>query len=317
MLFTMPDSLIVKLPTPLAVVCHDAGSANIIFSWLESAIELDPDTANFIKIFALGPSKKLLDSFDIGAVQRSSSIEEAVRDVTAVLTGTGWETSTELQALTLANKKGLRAIAVIDHWVNYRKRFCIDGIHVDPKEIWVTDLYAKIIAEKKFPMAEVVLQVNCYLMRAVEKIKSIPKYDHEMKRVLYVLEPIREIWCIGSESGEFDALNYFLSHLNDLSIGSIGEIRLRPHPSDPPNKYNRWLVRDELPNLILDASASIESSIAWADVVVGCQSMAMVVALKAAKRVISSLPPWAPLCSLPHAGIEMMAKHLQIKHAKS
>ena len=47
----------------LAVVCHDAGSANIIFSWLESALELNPDTANLIKIFALGPSKKLLDSF--------------------------------------------------------------------------------------------------------------------------------------------------------------------------------------------------------------------------------------------------------------
>ena len=110
----MPDSVIVKLPTPLAVVCHDAGSANIIFSWLESALELNPDTANLIKIFALGPSKKLLDSFDIGTIQRSSSIEEAVQDVTAVLTGTGWETSTELQALTLANKKGLRTIAVID-----------------------------------------------------------------------------------------------------------------------------------------------------------------------------------------------------------
>jgi hypothetical protein len=49
-----------------------------------------------------------------------------------------------------------------------------------------------------------------------------------------------------------------------------------------------------------------------ADVVVGCASMAMVVALLAKKRVISSIPPEGKLCCLPQAEIE----HLQALIAK-
>jgi hypothetical protein len=45
-----------------------------------------------------------------------------------------------------------------------------------------------------------------------------------------------------------------------------------------------------------------------ADVVVGCESMAMIVGLLANKRVISSIPLGGRLCQLPHAQIE----HLQV-----
>ena len=44
-----------------------------------------------------------------------------------------------------------------------------------------------------------------------------------------------------------------------------------------------------------------------ADVVVGCETMAMVVALHVGKRVISCIPPRGGICKLPHSGIE----HLQ------
>jgi predicted RNA methylase len=45
-----------------------------------------------------------------------------------------------------------------------------------------------------------------------------------------------------------------------------------------------------------------------ADVVVGCASMAMVVALLAKKRVVCSIPPGGKACQLPQAEIE----HLQV-----
>ena len=45
-----------------------------------------------------------------------------------------------------------------------------------------------------------------------------------------------------------------------------------------------------------------------ADIVVGCESMGMVVGLLAKKRVISSIPKEGRSCSLPQSNIE----HLQI-----
>ena len=44
--------------------------------------------------------------------------------------------------------------------------------------------------------------------------------------------------------------------------------------------------------------------ISQADILVGCDSMAMVVGLIAKKRVLSCVPPGGRKCSLPHDGIE-------------
>lgn len=302
-----------NLPIPLAVVCHDAGAANIILSWVESGVQCSPESAETIRIFALGPARSLLGNFDIGAVRRCNSLEEAMEGAQALLAGTGWATSLELRALVLANRMGIRAVAVIDHWVNYRERFCIDGWQVDPEEIWVTDAYAKAIAEREFPNVPVEQRANQYLACAVERIQATCITAHVPSRVLYLLEPIRAVWAEGREVGEFDALDYFFAHMNELSLGPAPEVRLRPHPSDPPGKYDRWLARQVPSKVSLDNSPSVESSIAWADVVVGCQTMAMVVALQAGKRVISSMPPWAPACALPHDGIEKMAAWVPIR----
>ena len=42
--------------------------------------------------------------------------------------------------------------------------------------------------------------------------------------------------------------------------------------------------------------------------VVGCESQALVVALAAGRQVWSSLPPWAPPCRLPQAGVQRLAQ---------
>ena len=43
-----------------------------------------------------------------------------------------------------------------------------------------------------------------------------------------------------------------------------------------------------------------------ADIIVGCESMAMVVALLDHKRVISSIPPGGKACGLPQKAIEYL-----------
>ena len=292
---------------PLAVVCHDAGSANIIYSWIESCVQVSPGLVNSIRIYSSGPAKNLIENFDINQVERCSSLEDAMENAQTLLAGTGWATSLELQALDQAKKLGIRAISVIDHWINYSDRFHIDEWQIDPVEIWVTDKYAKNIAEKTFPEAKIEQMPNLYFSRTIARINALSQSNSSTLKVLYVLEPIRKSWAKGREDGEFDALEYFFSNMDELFHRPVEEVRLRPHPSDPPGKYDRWLVRPAAFRLSLDVRPELEHSIAWADVVVGCQTMAMVVALESGKRVICSMPPWAPPCALPHEEIEKLA----------
>jgi hypothetical protein len=78
---------------------------------------------------------------------------------------------------------------------------------------------------------------------------------------------------------------------------------LRPHPSDLDGKYNNWIKQYPNINFKLDDSVDIAESMGRAKWVVGCESFALILALMAGKTVFCSLPPWAPLCQLPHSGI--------------
>ncbi|MFM7531273.1 MAG: hypothetical protein ACKO5J_02040, partial [Rubrivivax sp.] len=82
-------------------------------------------------------------------------------------------------------------------------------------------------------------------------------------------------------------------------------LRLRPHPSDAPGKYDGWLARR--PGTLLDTHPTVAPALSRARWVVGCESHALTVALACGREVYSSLPPWAPPCRLPHAGIRRMA----------
>jgi hypothetical protein len=123
--------------------------------------------------------------------------------------------------------------------------------------------------------------------------------------LLYVLEPVRNDWGRGID-GEFQALDYFLSHINALEPAPIRRVLLRPHPSDPDGKYDRYL--DAGLNIELDRSTDMASALCRADVVAGVESFALTLALAAGRTVYSSLPPWAPALRLPQEGI------LQIRH---
>jgi hypothetical protein len=101
--------------------------------------------------------------------------------------------------------------------------------------------------------------------------------------------------------------DFFVKNLGALRLDGIPSIKLRPHPSDAVGKYDEWIKSQRALNVSLNATSTLAESIAWADVVVGCQTYAMVVALAAGRRVISSIPPWAPPCVLPQAEICKLA----------
>jgi hypothetical protein len=282
-----------ELPTPLAVACHDAGAANIILAWLAAEPELDmrpvmqgPALAGWRERFGPRPA--------------FASAAEALEGASALLSGTGWASDLEHDARALARDRGIRSVAVLDHWVNYRPRFRRGGREVLPDEIWVTDRQARALAGEAFPELEIALRPNLYLDEQVARVSPWPA--GRPSEILYVLEPARSDWG-RNEPGEFQALDYFFARRAALGLPADAPVRLRPHPSESPEKYEAWLRRRPELGAEIDRSGDLAAALSGADWVAGCESFALVVALAAQRKVVCTLPPWAPQCSLPQSGL--------------
>ena len=72
------------------------------------------------------------------------------------------------------------------------------------------------------------------------------------------------------------------------------------HPSETRDKYVNWIKTKSGYNIkISNCNSNLYEDIAKADWVVGCNSYALVIALKAKIKVACTLPPHAPDCILP------------------
>lgn len=300
----------------IAIVSHDAGGAEILSSWIHRHSEsyclvLDGPAKDIFK-------RKLGDCPII-------SLSDAIKQSDWVLCGTSWQSNLERLAITQAKVAGKKVVAFLDHWVNYKERFQEQGVAVYPDEIWVGDIEAERMARTHFPGPLIFLKVNPYfedLQIEFEKAKS-GQHDSEQCSVLYVCEPIREHARRqnGNECSwgytEEDALHFFVKNINAIGC-TVSRIKIRPHPSENKNKYD-WVKQISHLMIEIGGDKTLLEETAEADVVVGCESMAMVVGLLAKKRVISSIPPGGKTCSLPQAKIEHMqalvASHKRSLHA--
>ena len=288
----LQNSTKLNLPDSLAVVCNDAGASNLIIAWLRG------QTAN-IRYCLAGPAFALWQKESQSI--KNLPLKDALQDVSFLLSGTGWASNIEHDSRKLARDLGVRSVAVLDHWTNYRERFLREGEIVLPDELWVADDYAEIAAKVCFPGIPIVQYPNCYLVALVREVANLnPKparqYPHN---ILYALEPIRQDWGHDDRACELQAFEYFLKYLSEIGPKHDFRIVLRPHPTDHPGKYNQWLNHFPDFDLHLDAKTSLPEQIAWADWVVGCETFVLVIALSAGRVAVSSSPPWAPDCRLP------------------
>ena len=281
------------LPSPLAVVCHDAGATNLILPWL------DPQRQRVAAVVQ-GPAERLWHE-RFGARGRVDSLEQALDGAAMLLSGTGWASDLEHRARVLARARGLRSVAVVDHWVNYEARFERDGRRELPDAVWVTDDEALALARDRFPTCDVRLQPNLYLQAQLAQVAPCPD-PRRCQDLLVVLEPVRSEWGRG-RAGEFQALDHLVSQAGRLGLRQPLRLRLRPHPSDAPGKYDEWMQAQSAHDVRLDDAPTLAQAIGRVAWVAGCESMALVVALKAGRRVVCTLPPWAPACRLPHQGL--------------
>lgn len=297
----------------IAIIAHDAGGAEILSSYvhqtgLDCCYSLD------------GPACKIFER-KLGPIL-SLPFEQAVDQSTSILCGTSWQSDIEINAIKLARSQGKRSIAFIDHWVNYRDRFIRSSETSLPDEIWVGDDMAEAMAKEIFPGLPITLVNNPYLKDIEQQLNAIQEQrapSQDSIAILYVCEPVSEHARLRYGDANYwgyveeDALRYFLSNVSALGK-SIKSILIRPHPSESAEKYS-W-VKNEFPlPIVIAGSRSLLEEIADSDFVVGCESMAMVVALFAGKKVMSCIPPGGRVCVLPHAEIISLHNVLGMKAA--
>lgn len=295
------ENLVARLVSPVVVVCHDAGAANLIFAWLRDWAASNLLNDHEFRLVLKGPAELAWRNQNLALrhTQIYTELSTALQGANCVLTGTGWASSLEHDARKLASTQQIPCAAVIDHWVNYPQRFERGAEVVLPDEIWVADTYAAEIAGRLFKGIRVLELSNAYLQ---EQVKNIPEIPDGSRTLLYVLEPLRMDWGRG-KPGEFQALDFFAQHLQLIVGHQPVQVMLRPHPSDPPHKYDDWINAHPNLSLTLDQNPSLSQAIGRARWVVGAETFAMVVANAAGRPTYSSLPPWAHTCRLPHQEI--------------
>ena len=175
-----------------------------------------------------------------------------------------------------------------------------------PDELWVCDEHAERIARATVPGPPVLVQGNPYLEDQVAEVRACERPRPPGARVLYVTEPTTAVAALatGDPLGwGYDERDALRGYLERLPADPASELRVRRHPAEPAEKYAPMLAEF---GVAASPGGSLAEDIAWADTVVGCDTMAMVVALAAGRRVVSAIPPGGRPLSLPFAGIERL-----------
>lgn len=292
----------------VTVVSHDAGGAEVLASYVaQHGLQC---------AFVLGGPAVSVFERRLGQVVQSLSLEEGVARSDWLLCGTSWQSDLEWRAIDTGRRTGKRTIAFLDHWVHFRERFVRHGIEHLPDEIWVGDPQAEAIARQCFAGHSIRLIPNPYFQDIRKAVASLgqampaaAQEDHSLK-ILFVCEPLSEhgLREFGDERHwgytEYDALRYFFNNIGALGH-AVDRVVVRPHPSESPEKYD-WVSGEFGTHVVVGGKKALLQEIAESDVVVGCESMAMVVGLIAGRRAVSCIPPGGKPCLIPLAGIESL-----------
>jgi len=286
----------------VAIVAHDAGGAEILASYVAQnnvscKLVLDGPAVNVFK--------RWFESVEI------CTLEEALSACDWCLCGTGWQSDLEWRAIEQAHHAQKQVVAFLDHWVNYLPRFVRNSVQHLPDELWVGDVDAERLAREHFPNIRIQLVANPYFIELKQKIAGLEMTKGSAhgggKKVLFVSENISDHARLqyGDERywgyTEFDAIEYFLANLQVLG-DLVESVMIRPHPSDISGKYD-WLLDKYADIVKLSDGKPLIEEIVDADVVVGCESMALVIGILAQKKVVSCIPPGGPVCRLPQVDI--------------
>lgn len=300
----------------IAVVAHDAGGAEIVSGHIKQN-----NLQKKCRYSLRGPAIEIFRN-KLGAI-KNEDISEILSQCNCLFSATSWDSSHEYQAIKMAKVLGIKTIAFLDHWVNYSQRFLRDQKELLPDEIWVSDKFGLKIAKNTFGEKVSSIQVveNPYIAEARllinEASKKIDINNAELgDKALFLSEAISEhaLKVYNNEHywgyTQLEALYYLMENIDALGL-NIKVLRIRLHPSESPEKFLKVSSQSQI-KIELSTGTSLWEDIAWSNIVLGCNSMAMAASLGSKRRVVCVIPPSGGLCKLPQAEIESLSKIIEL-----
>ena len=255
----------------IGIVAHDAGGANILASYCKSK----PDNYRYL---LQGPARAIFSK--TLAIESEDNVEQFVAECHSFICGTSGKSDFERSIFAQARILNKETTAILDHWINYKERFVLNGNLVLPKNLITVDKYAYQIAKETFPECNIEEMKNPYLEEFYNHYTelTLQKEISDKSEILYISEGFSEHKREGEigSGNDFEYFKKFL-HVRQRLFEPGLALRIRLHPSEDISKLNQYR---EIYSDILQSDFSIDLALdlSRANCVVGVSSMALILA---------------------------------------
>ncbi len=291
----------------ILVVCHDAGGAEVVSAYVKKHADIYIPTC-----VVDGPAKKIFKRKGLSTYCISVSKGKKIKQnntYTMLLCGTSGASNLERDFILAAQRVGLRSVAYLDHWVNYRERFGYPHAHWKknlPHELWVGDTAAYARAQKEFKNSKIVLVPNEYYKEIKKEYTERKKIQQSKGTILFISEPMHAARVAfhkrTSAIDEYVILENILKYLAKQKKKET--LVIAYHPSEKKDKYDDIIKKFKPVVTIQKQSKDRISDLIDARLVIGIQSMALVIALMCGKKVVSYFPRVKKSFPLPYPKIK-------------
>ncbi|CAN2170645.1 hypothetical protein MCERE155_00039 [Candidatus Nanopelagicaceae bacterium] len=289
----------------IAVVLNDAGSANVILSYLQ-------DFENTFDILASGPALDLLERAEIQ--YRLITFDEICNlQYDVILLGLSFPSDIDLRVTQALQESDSLLVTFLDHWSFSETDFIFQSKLLLPDMFVVTDSDAFTRAVQHFPGTSVVQIENSYLSDSLERFLSLPQKHISQSSILYLAEPLSVeknsnlanlFGSYSSQDLEFKVFEYMQSCIK-LFAPQCTQIVIRPHPVQSKTYFGTEYLAGNY-KVSISEEPSLVEDIRAAEVVVGIHTMALVVARHLGKDSYTCLPPGSGDCAIKGIDIKYL-----------
>ena len=268
----------------IGVVLCDAGGTNYIISLIEK-FKLS------VNYYCEGPALKIIKNYN-----SKVSLSEFIDAHDIILTSISWSSEVENEAIVKAKKKGKIVFTVLDHLVNFQKRFLLNGKITLPDSIILFDNYAFEKAKETFRNYKVKLFLTKSNYFVDKFINDVKQNSFKSNHILLIDEPIKRHYEGVMKKNfsyrgfnEFTAIEYFLDKMKNSKYINY-DIDIKLHPSSLENKYDHILGNKVK---VLNSKIKLENIISKYKIIVGFESIALYLAskLRSKIKVFTIIPP--------------------------
>jgi hypothetical protein len=274
----------------ILVFTNDAGASAYIASIISNESKIFNWT---VYVISNSPATKELDKYNIPynefflLNEISEIIKKKQPDI--ILYGTGW---LNFNVIIKENSKkyNIKTIALIDNWVNYKRRF---SKNVFPDAIIVMDDTAQKIALDTFNSKVPIFKITNYYLKDISYNYFLKK-NNKKNFVVFISEPTK----VKKNHLDFNAVEYDL--LTDI-LRKFEKVIIRLHPTEPKNKYNK--VISSYPKSVIKVVESNEEDLATtlskSKLTIGIGSTALYISFLLGIKTISYIPNGYKLPTIP------------------